>query len=128
MIAHCVNQQVVNETLSFEMLFLFLENPTEDSVELACDFIKECGQQITELNPPLCHSIFERFRGILHEGNIDKRIQYVIEGLFAVRKTSFKEYPIVLPELDLVSDEDKRIHEISLDDNLNSNYFYFNIY
>jgi len=31
-------------------------------------------------------SVFERLRAILHEGAIDKRCQYMIEGLFAVRK------------------------------------------
>ncbi len=36
-------------------------------------------------------ALFERFRGILHEGVIDKRVQYMIEGLFAVRKTNFSE-------------------------------------
>ena len=34
--------------------------------------------------------IFERFRGILHEGDIDKRVQYLIEGLFAIRKAKFQ--------------------------------------
>lgn len=34
--------------------------------------------------------IFERFRGILHEGEIDKRVQFMIEGLFAIRKTRFQ--------------------------------------
>ena len=34
--------------------------------------------------------IFERFRGILHEGEIDKRVQYLIEGLFAIRKAKFQ--------------------------------------
>jgi pre-mRNA-splicing factor CWC22 len=119
MLAHLINQQVVNETLAFEIMFLFLENPTEDSVELACDFMKECGQLLSEVNAPLTHSIFERFRGILHEGEIDRRIQYVIEGLFAVRKTNFKEYLAVISELDLVPEEDRIIHEVSLDDQLN---------
>ena len=40
--------------------------------------------------------------GILHEGEIDKRVQYSIEHLFAVRKTKFKDHPGVPPELDLV--------------------------
>ena len=35
-------------------------------------------------------AMFERFRSILHEGTIDKRVQYMIEGLFAVRKANFK--------------------------------------
>ena len=34
--------------------------------------------------------IFERFRGILHEGEIDKRVQFLIEGLFALRKAKFQ--------------------------------------
>lgn len=34
--------------------------------------------------------IFERFRGILHEGEIDKRVQFMIEGLFAIRKAKFQ--------------------------------------
>jgi hypothetical protein len=34
--------------------------------------------------------IFERFRGILHEGEIDKRVQFMIEGLFAIGKTRFQ--------------------------------------
>jgi hypothetical protein len=52
---------------------------------------------------PLC-SVFERFRSVLHEGTIEKRCQFVIEGLFAVRKAGFEAsgYPAVKPELDLV--------------------------
>ncbi len=34
--------------------------------------------------------IFERFRGILHEGEIDKRVQFLIEELFAIRKAKFQ--------------------------------------
>jgi pre-mRNA-splicing factor CWC22 len=116
MLAHLVNQQVIGDLLAFELLFLFLENPTEDSVEMACDFMIECGALISEVNPMLTNQICDRFRGILHEGEIDKRIQYTIESLFAIRRTGFKEHPAVLPELDLVADEDKIIHKASLDD------------
>jgi len=73
------------------------------------------------------HSIFERFRGILHEGTIDKRTQYTIENLFAIRKTDFKEHPGILPELDLVADEDKITHDVYLDDKLDCNYYYIMI-
>ena len=60
--------------------------------------------------------IFERFRTILQEGEIDKKVQYVIENLFNVRKSKFKEHPGVIPELDLVEDADKITHEIRLED------------
>jgi pre-mRNA-splicing factor CWC22 len=116
MLAHLVNQQIIGDLLAFEILFLFLENPTEDSVEMACDFMIECGALISEVNPLLTNQICDRFRGILHEGEIDKRIQYTIESLFAIRRTGFKEHPAVVPELNLVADEDKIIHKVSLDD------------
>jgi pre-mRNA-splicing factor CWC22 len=120
MLAQLINQEINNETLAYEILFLFLENPTEDSVEMACDFMIECGNLLSDKNPQLTHSIFERFRGILHEGEIDKRIQYTIESLFAIRKTNFKDHPAIIPELDLVTDEDKIIHNLSLDDELDA--------
>jgi pre-mRNA-splicing factor CWC22 len=64
------------------------------------------------------HGVFERFRGILHEGEIDKRVQYMIEGLFAVYKTKFAEHPAVHADLDLVEAEDQFTHEIGLNDDL----------
>ena len=64
------------------------------------------------------NAIFERFRNILHEGEIDKKVQYVVENLFAIRKTRFADHPGVIPELDLVEDDDKIVHNISLDDEL----------
>jgi len=41
---------------------------------------------------------------VLHEGNIEKRSQFLIEGLFAVRKAGFEAsgFKAVAPELDLV--------------------------
>ena len=124
MIAHLVNQQVVFETLALEILFLFLENPTEDSVEMACDFLTECGQMLSDIASGLTQAIFERLRAILHEGEIDRRIQYVIETLFAKRKSGFKENIGVIPELDLVNDEDKIIHEINLNDPMDGKIFF----
>lgn len=115
-LAHAVNQQFVHELLALQMLTLLLENPTDDAVEIAVDFIKECGQILTKLAPRGFHAVFERLRAILHEGEIDKRVQYVIEGLFAVRKGEFKDYPAVVPELDLVELDDQITHELSLSD------------
>ena len=52
MLAHLVNQQIVHELLALEILALFLENPTEDSVEMSCEFMIECGQVLGEVYPP----------------------------------------------------------------------------
>jgi pre-mRNA-splicing factor CWC22 len=32
--------------------------------------VQECGAQLSELSPRGMHAIFERFRGILHEGKV----------------------------------------------------------
>ena len=64
-----------------------------------------------------CCSVFERLRAILHEGEIDKRVQFMIEGLFAVRKAGFETsgFPAVQAELDLIESEDQITHEVMLD-------------
>ncbi|CEG35375.1 mif4g domain-containing protein ma3 domain-containing protein isoform 1 [Plasmopara halstedii] len=117
-IAHLVNQQVVHELLALEVLTLLLANPTDDSVEVAVNFTKESGQILAELCPEGLRAIFERFRGILHEGEIDKRVQYTIEGLFAIRKGGFADYPAVHEQLDLVETGDQITHETTLEENI----------
>ncbi|KAI3938801.1 hypothetical protein MKW92_046442 [Papaver armeniacum] len=117
-IAHLVNQQVAHEIIALELLTVLLENPTDDSVEVAVGFVTECGSLLQDLTPKGLHGIFERFRGILHEGEIDKRVQFLIEGLFAIRKAKFLGHPAVRPELDLVEQEDQLTHELSLEDTM----------
>ncbi|KAL3819849.1 hypothetical protein ACJIZ3_005754 [Penstemon smallii] len=119
-IAHLVNQQVVHELIALELLTLLLENPTDDSVEVAVGFVTECGSILQDLSPRGLHGIFESFRAILHEGEIDKRVQYLIEGHFAVRKAKFQGHPAVRAELDLVDQEDQLTHEVSLQNEIDA--------
>jgi pre-mRNA-splicing factor CWC22 len=74
---------------------------------------------LSEASPAGVGAIFEALRGILHEGHVDRKVQYTIEGLFAVRKTRFAEHPGVIPELDLVEEADKITHTVSLEDEVN---------
>ena len=83
-IAHLVNQQVVHELLSLEILTLLLDSPTDDSVEVAITFLKECGQKLSEVSPRGINAIFESLRTVLHESTLDKRTQYMIEVMFQV--------------------------------------------
>jgi pre-mRNA-splicing factor CWC22 len=112
--AHLVNQKVVSELLALHVATLLLERVTDDSIEVCVSFMQECGQALGELSPAGCHAIFERFRTILHEGEIDRRVQYVIEGLFEVRRKKFADYPMQVEELDLVDEEDQITHEVDL--------------
>lgn len=115
-LAHLVNQRVAHEIVALQLLTLLLEQVTEDGVEIAVAFMKECGSFLAENSPKPSNAIFERFRTILHEGNIDKRVQYMIEVLFQIRKDKFKDLPAIRDELDLVEVEDQTTHFFSLDD------------
>eukprot|EP00727_Mastigamoeba_balamuthi_P005745 m51a1_g1790 putative pre-mrna-splicing factor cwc22 homolog (614) ;mRNA; f:389118-391668 len=114
-LAHLLNQQVCTEVLGLELLALLLERPTEDSVEVAVEFVTECGFTLQEQSPRGFNVVFESFRNILHEGKIDLRVQYMIEELFTLRKRAFAGHAGVPPELDLVEEEDQVVHDVALD-------------
>ncbi|KAL3282051.1 hypothetical protein HHI36_005252 [Cryptolaemus montrouzieri] len=120
-IAHLVNQGVAHEILALEILTLLVETPTDDSVEVAISFLKECGQKLTEVSSKGINAIFEMLRNILHEGQLEKRIQYMIEVMFQIRKDGFKDHVAVTEELDLVDEEDQFTHLITLDDVVQTN-------
>lgn len=117
-IAHLCNQQVANEVVAAQILLLLLNKPTDDSVEIAVGLTREVGQHLEEMNQPIALAVFDQFRNILHEADIDKRVQYMIEVLFQVRKDKYKDNPAIKEELDLVEEEDQITHVLSLDDDI----------
>ncbi|RJE17968.1 Pre-mRNA-splicing factor cwc-22 [Aspergillus sclerotialis] len=119
-IAHLCNQQVVHEMLAAQILLLLLHKPTDDSVEIAVGLTREVGQHLEEMSGPIALAVFDQFRNILHESDIDKRVQYMIEVLFQVRKDRYKDNPAIKDELDLVEEEDQITHRIGLDDEINT--------
>ena len=117
-LSHLVNTQVVHEVLIAEILLLLLNKPTDDSVEIAVGIMKEVGQFLEEMNAAIANAIFDQFRNILHEADIDKRTQYMIEVLFQVRKDKYKDNPAVNEELDLVEEDDQHTHQHTLEDEI----------
>ncbi|OAQ89305.1 pre-mRNA splicing factor cwc22 [Purpureocillium lilacinum] len=117
-LAHLINQQVQHEMLAGQILLLLLHKPTDDSVEIAVGFCREVGQYVEEMQPTIAMAVFDQFRNILHEADIDKRTQYMIEVLFQVRKDKFKDHPAVKEELDLVEEEDQITHQVNLEGEL----------
>ncbi|CAL1388120.1 unnamed protein product [Linum trigynum] len=87
-----MNQRVAHHTLALELLHRLLENPSDDGVELAVAFLTECGALLHDLSPRGLAACFDRLRDVLHEGEIDKRVQFLIEGMFAIRKANFRGY------------------------------------
>jgi pre-mRNA-splicing factor CWC22 len=117
-IAHLVNQRVANEIVALQILTLLLERPTDDSVEVAVGYMRQVGSFLMSESPKACNAVFERFRGILHEGQIDKRTQYMVEVLFQVRKDKFSDNPAIPEGLDIVEEEDQITHMVGLTDDL----------
>ncbi|KAF7853551.1 uncharacterized protein EAF02_011856 [Botrytis sinoallii] len=117
-IAHLCNQQVANEIVAAQILLLLLNKPTDDSVEIAVGLTREVGQHLEEMSGPIALAVFDQFRNILNEADIDKRVQYMIEVLFQVRKDKYKDNPAIKEELDLVEEEDQITHRMALDDDI----------
>ncbi|KAK9449660.1 pre-mRNA-splicing factor cwc22 [Limtongia smithiae] len=118
-LAHLCNYQVAHEIIILQILHLLLERPTDDSVEIAVAFMREVGAFLAEVSAPANNGVFERFRAILHEGQLEKRTQYMIEVLFLVRKNNYVDNPPIAEDLDLVEEDDQITHMIGLDDDLN---------
>ena len=117
-LSHLVNTQVVHEILIAEILLLLLNKPSDDSVEIAVGIMKEVGAFLDEMKPAIANAIFDQMRNILHEADIDKRTQYMIEVLFEVRRTKYKDNPVVREELDLIEEEDQITHNHTLEGDL----------
>lgn len=117
-LSHLVNTQVVHEILIAEILLLLLNKPSDDSVEIAVGVMKEVGAFLDEMKPAIANAIFDQMRNILHEADIDKRTQYMIEVLFEVRRTKYKDNPVVREELDLIEEEDQITHNHTLEGDL----------
>ncbi|KAJ1811756.1 pre-mRNA-splicing factor cwc22, partial [Coemansia sp. RSA 2598] len=115
-LAHLTNQRVAHEVLAFQLVSLLLETPTDDSVEVAVAFMREVGAFLLDAAPRVLNAVFDTFRSILHEADIDKRVQYMIEVLFQVRRDGFKDSPTIPEGLDLVEEEEQIVHEVALDD------------
>lgn len=117
-LAHLCNQRVCTETLAMEILQMLLDEPTDDSVELAVNFTREVGLLLQEEEPRFNNALYEMFRGVLHSPRIDKRVQFMVEVLFQVRRDKFKDNPMIPEGLDLVEEDDQITHQIGIADQL----------
>ena len=61
-----VNQGVAHEIIALQILVLLLEQPTDDSVEIAVGFMREVGAYLAENSPRANNGVFEpEFRLVL---------------------------------------------------------------
>ena len=118
-LAHLLNQQVAKETLALDIVTRLLAEPTDDDkVECAVGFVQDVGRLLRCFLHKEIRGIIERFLEILYEGGVNDRVQIMIEELCAHRKARFQDFPAKPPELDLLAVGECKIHEVTLDDEL----------
>ncbi len=66
-----------------------LENATDDTVEVAAGVLKECCQKVGQVSPRGLSAIFDQLRHLLQKADLDKRVKYMIDVMFQVRKDGF---------------------------------------
>jgi pre-mRNA-splicing factor CWC22 len=116
-LAHLFHQAVLHELILLQLLSVLLDgDPTDDSVEVAIQLLQVTGQALLDVSPAGVRACTERLRALLHEGKLNKRVEYKMERLLKMRKTGFRDFPPVVDGLDLVERDDQITHEISLDD------------
>ncbi|CAM4840767.1 unnamed protein product [Rotaria magnacalcarata] len=114
-IAHLINQNVFLSIFVIEMVARLLKNPTDDSVVLAIELMKECEQKLSQVYPRTLDSFFSKLGILLHQSSLDKPTLCMIQILFVVRAGYFNAYPPIPSGLDLVDEDDQFTHIIELD-------------
>ena len=116
-LAHLFHQGVVHELIILQLLSVLLDgDPTDDSVEVAVQLLQVTGQALLDVSTAGVRGCLERVRALLHEGNLNKRVEYKLEQLLKARKNGFREFPPLEDDLDLVERDDQITHDMTLDD------------
>ncbi|EOR01673.1 Pre-mRNA-splicing factor CWC22 [Wallemia ichthyophaga EXF-994] len=119
-IAHLVNQSVISDVFALELALFLLSKGGDDGVEIAVQYIREVGAALQEREPAMNNLIYEELRNLLHDANISKRVQYMIEVLFQIRKDKFKDNVIIPQDLDLVEEDEQIVHDIDFNAPINT--------
>ena len=114
-LAHLADQSLAHEVVALQILVLFLERPTDDSIEITIGFTREVGVFLSENSPKANATVFERFQAVLNEGKISQQVQYIFEVL---RNDKYKDNPILPEGLDLVEEDEQITDQIQLDEEL----------
>jgi len=93
--------------IALEILDVLLRNVSSDSVKLAIEFLKQCGQKLSQANSQELDSQFSKLNDLLHGPLITQRTKNMIENLFAERTNQFEEYPVIQSGLQLIDENDQ---------------------
>ena len=74
----CLQSQKYITACAPQILVMLLDQPTDDSVEIAIAFVKAVGATLEDAGRAAMHEVFVRFRAILQEGKVSKKTQYQV--------------------------------------------------
>ncbi|CAF4478167.1 unnamed protein product [Rotaria socialis] len=64
----------LHKIIALQILHLALQHYTNDSVKLAIEFLKDCGQTLPEAYPQQLDPIFLTLDNLLHDQSLNRRI------------------------------------------------------
>ncbi|CAF3921728.1 unnamed protein product, partial [Rotaria sp. Silwood1] len=114
-LAYLINENVLHAIIAFQILIRLLENSTNNTVELASEFLKHCGHKLSQVNPQGLYMIFSKLTNLLDKSSLDQRSQNMIKVLFALEKDQFKTNPPIKFALDFVDKNKPYTHLFTLD-------------
>ncbi|CAF4631754.1 unnamed protein product, partial [Rotaria sp. Silwood2] len=94
-LTHLINERMLHEKIAFQIIAVLLHNVSSDSVKLAIEFLNQCGQKLSQVNPQELDSHFSTLNNLLHGPLITERTKDMIRVLFTVRRNQFEEYPAI---------------------------------
>ena len=61
---------------------LLVDSPTNDAVEIAVSFLKECGEKLTKVSAKGVNAIFDILGCILHDNKVNKRVSCILSDAY----------------------------------------------
>ncbi|KAL6453946.1 CWC22 Pre-mRNA-splicing factor CWC22 [Candida maltosa Xu316] len=118
-LCHLINQYVVSEVLILQIIQILLEPtpPNNDTLEIAIEIMKINGGFLFKYSKNAVVMILNRLRDLYQDGKgINAKNMKGIGYILKLGRSDFKNVGIVKKELDLVEDDDRETHVVTLDE------------
>lgn len=114
-IASLTNLRVAHERLALDILTMLLNLATEDAIEVATQFLRECGKQLLETSATEVDSIEATLQMKLLKAEMNVEMQNKITAALAMMRTGFKSH-IYVAEVLRVNESDQSTHSLTINE------------
>lgn len=91
-IANLTNERVTHENIIVNVLNQLLKESTDDSVEVAIDILKACGQRLGNSSSQDLHAILKNLRSILETVDLHERVKAKTESTINFAENGFQPH------------------------------------